>query len=188
MKINGNDIRPGNIIEYKNRLCIAVKTEHVKPGKGGAFMQVELKDVKDGTKFHERFRSDEAVERVYVDERPYQYLYPEGDMYVFMDLETYEQIHITAENIGSASKYLQDGMQVNIALYNEEPITVSLPDRVTLEVTESEPVIKGQTAASSYKPAILENGMKVMVPPYIDMGERIVVNTADDSFVERAKD
>ena len=187
MKINGNEIKPGNIIEYNGRLCVAVKTEHVKPGKGGAFNQVELKDIKAGTKFHERFRSDEAVERVYLEEREFQYLYPEGDGYVFMDKETYDQITLPAENLGDQVRYLQDSMDVSISFYNETPISVALPERVILEVVEAEPVIKGQTAASSFKPAILSNGVKIMVPPYIEMGEKIVVNTSENTFVERAK-
>lgn len=187
MKINGNEIKPGNIIEFKSRLCVATKTEHVKPGKGGAFNQVELKDIQDGTKFNERFRSDEAVERVYLDERPFQYLYPEGELYVFMDKETFEQTTLPADTMGEQIKYLQDGMDVMINFYNEKPVTVVLPDRVVLEVVEAEPVIKGQTAASSYKPAILSNGIKVMVPPYIEMGEKIVVNATESTFVERYK-
>jgi elongation factor P len=189
MKIDGNEIRPGNVIEHQNRLWRAVKTQHVKPGKGGAFLQVELKDIRDGTKLNERFRSAETVERVRLDQKEFQYLYADGDMLTFMDQETYDQVSLTAEMVGEDQvPYLQDGMVVMIESYEDEPISVTLPERVTLTVTEADAVVKGQTASSSYKPAILENGVKVLVPPHIEAGTAIVVATADGTYVERAKD
>ena len=188
MKINGNAIRPGNIIEHKNRLWRAVKIQHVKPGKGGAFMQVELKDIRDGTKLNERFRASEEVERVRLDQREFQFLYAEGGgMLAFMDTETYEQLSLSEDLVGDPVAFLQDGMTVTIESYEGEPIGVELPESVVMEVVEADAVVKGQTASSSYKPAKLENGVKVMVPPHIEAGTRIVVATADASYVERAK-
>ena len=189
MKISGNAIRPGNVIEHKGRLWRAVKTQHTQPGKGGAYLQVELKDVRDGTKLNERFRSSEDVERVRLDQKQYQYLYAEGDeMLTFMDNETYEQISVLKELIGEPVAFIQEGMTVTIESHEGAPISVMLPDSVTMEIVEADPVVKGQTASSSYKPAVLENGVRVMVPPHIASGTRVVINTADASYVERAKD
>jgi elongation factor P len=189
MKINGNAIRPGNVIEHKGRLWRAVKIQHTQPGKGGAYLQVELKDIKDGTKLNERFRSSENVERVRLDQRPYQYLYAEGDdMLTFMDNETYEQITLHRDLVGEPIDFLQEGMTVTIESYEGDLISVMLPDTVTMAIVEADPVVKGQTASSSYKPAVLENGVRIMVPPHIESGTRIVVNTAERSYVERAKD
>ncbi len=186
MKINGNEIRPGNVIEHQGKLWIAVKTSHVKPGKGPAYCQVELKNVMDGTKLNERFRSAETVERVRLEQKDYQFLYAEDDMLVFMDTDTYEQIHIPKDFLGERAAFLQDGMMVRVESYETTPIGVSLPDQVTLAVAEAEPVVKGQTAASSYKPALMENGVRVMVPPFISVGERIVVDTNELTYVRRA--
>lgn len=189
MKIDGNAIRPGNVIEHQGRLWRAVKIQHVKPGKGGAYLQVELRDVRDGTKLNERFRSAETVERVRLDQKDYQYLYNDGDNYTFMDQETYEQVTLSGALIGpDQAAFLQDGMIVSIESYEDEPIGIELPERVTLTVVEADAVVKGQTASSSYKPAVLENGVKVLVPPHIEAGTRIVVSTADATYVERAKD
>ncbi len=189
MKIDGNAIRPGNVIEHQGRLWRAMKVQHVKPGKGGAFMQVELRDVRNDTKLNERFRASETVERVRLDQKDYQFLYAEGDDYTFMDQQTYDQISLIKEMIGEDQvPYLQDGMVVSIESYEESPIGVSLPEKVTLEVVEADAVVKGQTASSSYKPALLDNGMRVLVPPHIEAGTRIVVATADGTYVERAKD
>lgn len=188
MKINGNAIRVGNVLEYEGKLWVAVKTQHTQPGKGGAYMQVELKALVEGTKTNVRFRSAEQVERVYLDERPYQFLYPEGDDLVFMDQDTFEQITIARDFVGDAADFLQDGMVVNVCSHEGKPLSVQLPDTVVLNIAEAEPVVKGQTASSSYKPAILENGLKIMVPPHIDAGMRVVVNTVDGSYVERSKD
>ena len=188
MKINGNAIRPGNVIEHKSRLWRAVRIQHTQPGKGGAYLQVELKDIRDGTKLNERFRSSESVERVRLDQKPYQFLFADGEMLTFMDNESYEQMTPNQDLVGEPIRFLQDGMEVTIESYEGEPISVMLPDTVAMEITEADPVVKGQTASSSYKPAVLENGVKTMVPPHIEAGTRVVVNTADASYVERAKD
>ncbi len=186
MKIDGNAIRPGNVIEHKGGLWRAIKIAHTQPGKGGAYLQVELKNLRDGTKLNERFRSSEKVEKVSLEQKDYQFLFADGDMFNFMDQETYEQIAISAEDIGDDAVFLQDGMTVVIEMYEESPLGVSLPDKVTLEVTETEPVVKGQTASSSYKPAILENGLKVGVPPFVNAGDKIIVNTAEREYAGRA--
>jgi elongation factor P len=186
MKINGNEIRPGNVLEHKGGLWVAVKTSHVKPGKGPAYAQVQLKHVTEGTKLNERFRASETVERVRLEQNDYQFLYAEGDMLVFMDMESYEQLQIPRDFIGDRAAFLQDGMQVMVESYEGKPLGVSLPDQVTLEVAEADAVVKGQTAASSYKPAVMENGVRVMVPPFIEVGEKIVVDTNELSYVKRA--
>jgi elongation factor P len=186
MKIDGNSIRPGNVIEHKGGLWRAVKTQHTQPGKGGAYLQVELKNLRDGSKLNERFRSSEKVERARLEQKDYQYLYQEGNMFNFMNQDTYEQISISDEDIGDDAVFLQDGMQVQIEFHEETPLGVSLPEKVTLEVTETEPVVKGQTASSSYKPATLENGLRVGVPPFVNAGDRIVVSTAEREYVSRA--
>jgi elongation factor P len=188
MKINGNSIKPGNIIEHQGRLWRAVKTQHTQPGKGGAYLQVELKDIRDGTKLNERFRSSETVERVRLDEHPYQFLFSAGDEYTFMDQTTFEQIALNGDLIGEPAVFLQEGMVVTLESYEGSPISVELPESVTMRIVEADAVVKGQTASSSYKPAKLENGVRVMVPPHIESGTRIVVNTADSTYVERAKD
>ncbi len=188
MKINGNAIRPGMVIEHKGRLWVAVKIQHTQPGKGGAYLQVELKDIRDGTKLNERFRASEDVERVRLDQKPYQYLFADGDMLTFMDNETYEQITLNSDLVGEPLPFLQEGMTVTIESYEGDPISITLPETVVMLITEADPVVKGQTAASSYKPAILENGTRTMVPPHIESGTRIVISTADGSYVERAKD
>ncbi|MCB1454492.1 MAG: elongation factor P [Rhizobiaceae bacterium] len=186
MKINGNEIKPGNVIEHQGSLWVAVKTQHVKPGKGGAFAQVELKNLINGSKLNERFRSADTVEKVRLEQKDFQYLYEEGDALVFMDLETYEQLQLQKEFVGERAAFLQDGMTVTVELHEEKPIGVALPDQVTLEVAEADPVVKGQTAASSYKPAVMENGVRVMVPPFIEAGERIVVDTNEVTYLRRA--
>lgn len=189
MKIDGNAIRPGMVIEHQGRLWRAMKIQHTQPGKGGAYLQVELKELRDGTKLNERFRSSEKVERATLEQKEYQFLFSDGDMHTFMDNQTYDQVSLPTEQIGEEQAvYLQDGMTVTIESHEGSPIGVQLPDRVTLEITETEAVVKGQTAASSYKPAILENGVRTSVPPHIETGVRVVVNPADGSYVERAKD
>jgi len=189
MRIQGNAVRPGNIIEHKGRLWRAVKIQHTQPGKGGAYLQVELKDIRDGTKLNERFRSSESVERVRLDQRAFQYLYGDADgMLTFMDNETYEQVTLAKEMVGEPAVFLQEGMTVTIESYEGSPLAVTLPDTATFTVVEADPVVRGQTAASSYKPAVLDNGVRVMVPPHIETGTRVVVNTADSTYVERAKD
>ena len=187
MKVNGNTIKPGNVIEHKNGLWVAVKTSHVKPGKGGAFAQIELRNLKDGTKLNERFRSSENIERVILEEVPHVFLYKENNKLVFMNNSTFDQLNIDENMIGEQSSFLQDGMMVMINIYNEEPVSVNMPDSCVLEVIETEAVIKGQTASSSFKPAILNNNVKVMVPGHIEVGSKIVVKPSDSSYLEKAK-
>ncbi|CAN0655120.1 elongation factor P [Nitratireductor aquimarinus] len=187
MKINGNEIRPGNVIEHNGGLWVAVKTNAVKPGKGGAYNQVELKNLIDGTKLNERFRAAETVERVRLEQKDFSFLYEQEDALVFMDSETYEQLELQKDFVGDRAAFLQDGMTVTVELYEEKPIGISLPDQVTLTIAEADPVVKGQTAASSYKPAVLENGVRVMVPPFIEAGERIVVDTNELTYLRRGE-
>ena len=189
MKINGNSIRPGNVIEHQNRLWRAIKIQHTQPGKGGAYLQVELKDLRSGTKLNERFRSSETVEQVRLDQKEFQYLYAEGDMHTLMDSETFDQISLGTDLIGEDRVlYLQDGIIVVVESFEGDPIGLNLPTQVTLKVVEADAVVKGQTAASSAKPALLENGIRTTVPPHIEAGTRVVVNTEDGAYVERAKD
>ncbi len=187
MKIDGVSIRPGNVLQHKNQLWVVVKTQHTQPGKGGAYMQVEMKDIRNGTKLNERFRSAETVERVRLDQKDYQFLYADGDDLHFMDNVDFEQIMIAKDMIGDSAAFLQEGMFVTVESFEGEPIGVQLPDTAIVEVVEADAVVKGQTASSSYKPAVVDNGLRVMVPPFIEAGTRIVVNTADSTYVERAK-
>ena len=186
-KINGNEIRPGNIIEHKGGLWNAVKVRHVKPGKGGAFAQVELKNLFDGTKLNERFRSSQTVERARLEQKRCQFLYADGDMLTFMDQESFEQVSLARELIGERVAWLRDGMEVSLESHEGRFVGIELPDQVTLEVVETEPYIKGQTAASSYKPALLENRQRVMVPPFVSSGDRIVVDTREGSYIRPAE-
>jgi elongation factor P len=186
MKINGNEIRPGNVIEHQSSLWVAVKAQAVKPGKGPAYAQVELKNLINGSKLNERFRASETVERVRLEQQDYQFLYREGDRLVFMDSETYEQLEIAEDFVGERAAFLQDGMIVTVESHEGRPIGISLPDHVTLQVTEADAVVKGQTASASYKPAMLENGVRVMVPPFIVAGERVIVDTNEITYVRRA--
>ena len=186
-KIAGNEIRPGTLIEHDGGLWIAVKTQAVKPGKGGAYNQVELKNIVTGTKLNERFRSDAAVEEIYLEKKDYQFLYAAGDMLTFMDMASYEQIEIERDFVGERAQFLQDGMKVLVQSYEGRPIGLSMPIHVTLAVTEADPVLRGGTAAPSYKSALLENGMKIQVPPFIDAGTKVVVSTEDGSYVKRAE-
>lgn len=189
MKVPVNTIRPGNVIEYKNKLWVASKVQLLNPGKGGAFVQLEAKGLLDGNKLVDRFRTAETMEKVHIDERECSYLFHDGNGFTFMDKETYDQI-VVPEDLMDAdqAKFLQDGMEVLLSLYEGRPVGVELPQSVVLTITEADPVVKGQTASSSYKPALLENGVRVMVPPHIEAGTRIVVNIADAAYVERAKD
>jgi elongation factor P len=186
MKISGVDIRPGNIIEYEGGLWKAVKIQHTQPGKGGAYMQVELKNLVDGRKNNVRFRSAETVEKVRLDTRDYQFLFADDEMLTFMDKENYEQIALSKDMLGDAVAFLQDGMDVMLELYEEKPISVQLPDHVEAEIVEADAVVKGQTASSSYKPAILDNGVRVMVPPHISAGTRIIVDVYAQEYVKKA--
>lgn len=186
MKINGNEIRPGNVISHQNSLWVAVKIQAVKPGKGGAFAQVELKNLLDGRKLNERFRASESVERVRLEQKEFQYLYQDGDNLVFMNTENYEQLELRVDFVGERTAFLNDGMMVTIELHEGKPIGITLPQHVTLEISEADAVVKGQTQSSSYKPAVLENGLKLLVPPFIKSGDRIVVDTNELTYVKRA--
>jgi elongation factor P len=186
MKISGVEIRPGNIIEYEGGIWRAVKIQHTQPGKGGAYMQVELKNLRDGRKNNVRFRSAETVERVRLDQKDFQYLYAEGDNLVFMDKETYDQVTLPSDLLGDAAAFLQDGMDVVMEMYDDEALSVALPDTIEATIVEADAVVKGQTASSSYKPAILDNGVRVMVPPFISSGTRIVVDDYEREYVRKA--
>ena len=188
MKISANDIKVGNILEIENRLWRVLKIEHTKPGKGGAFVQVEMKDINTGTKKNERFRSEENTEKAYLEQKKYQFLYASGENYVFMDKSNYEQINISKEKIlESFLPYLRNGINVFLELKDEKPISLILPETVTLEVKEAEATIKGQTATSGLKPAILENNVKIMVPLHIEKGVKVIVKTSDNSYIEKVK-
>ena len=187
MKIVANDLRPGMVIEYRDRLWRVVKTEHVKPGKGPAYMQVELKDIVDGTKLNERFRSTETVERVRLEEAKFQFLYDDGERLHFMNQETFDQIELPRETLGERAVFLKEGMEVTVLLHEGRPVDVELPEQVVLEVVEAEPVVKGQTAAASYKPAVLDNGLRIMVPPHVGVGEKVIVDTRTLEYVGRAR-
>ena len=185
-KINGNEIRPGNILEHNDGLWVAVKVDHVKPGKGGAFAQAELKNLRNGSKLNERFRSADKVERVRLEQKDQQFLYENEGMLVFMDSETFEQIELPSDILGERRPFLQDGMTIQIEYYEEEALSASLPQKVTCTVTETEPVVKGQTAANSFKPGVLDNGVRIMIPPFVGEGEAVIVNTETMEYVERA--
>ena len=186
-KVGANTLKPGMVLEYQGGLWSVVKTEHVKPGKGGAFAQVEMKNLVTGTKLNERFRSEETLDRAILEQRDHSFLYEDGEMLVFMDQENYEQVHLSKEWVGEDQvQYLHDGMVVVIESHDEKPISMTLPDTVVLEVMETEPTIKGQTASSSYKPAKASNGMRIMIPPFMGVGERIVVSTVTGEYMKRA--
>jgi len=186
MKISGVDIRPGNILEYEGGIWKVAKIQHTQPGKGGAFMQVEMKNLIDGRKTNVRFRSADTVERVRLDTKDFQFLYEDGAQLVFMDKDNYDQITLDSDLLGDAKAFLTDGMDVTLELYDERPISVQLPEQVEALIVEADAVVKGQTASSSYKPAILENGVRVMVPPHIESGTRIVVDVYAREYVRKA--
>jgi elongation factor P len=186
-KIAGNEIRPGSMIEHQGQLWVAVKTQAVKPGKGGAYAQVELKDIVNGTKLNERFRSSETVEEIYLDKKDFTFLFATDDMLTFMDVETYDQIELQKDFVGDQAQFLADGMKVMLQLYEGKPISIKLPAQVTLEVVEADAVMRGGTAAPSYKGAKLENGLQIQVPPFINAGTKVIVSTEDGSYVRRAE-
>ena len=186
VKISANDIRPGNVLEHNDSLWVAIKVDKVKPGKGGAFAQVELRNVRNQSKLNERFRSADKVEKVRLEQKDQQFLYEEGEMLVFMDMESYEQTEIAATMLGEQRPFLQEGMMVHIEYHETEALNARLPAKVSCIVKETEPVVKGQTAASSFKPAVLDNGVRIMVPPFIDEGQEINVNTETMEYAERS--
>ena len=187
MKILGDEVRPGMIIEHKDDLWSVLKTQHVKPGKGGAFNQVELKGIKKGTKLNERFRSSDTVERAILDEKKFSFLYEDENNCHFMDQTTFEQIQINKKLIGEKSKLLKENMEVNLQFHEDEPLSVDLPSSVKLKIETTDAAIKGQTASSSYKPATLENGIKIMVPPFINADDKIVLDTRTLEYVKKVK-
>jgi elongation factor P len=185
-KINGNEIRPGNVLKHNDGLWAAVKVDHVKPGKGGAFAQVELRNLRNGSKLNERFRSADKVEKVRLEQKDQQFLYENDGMLVFMDTETYEQVELPVEILGVRRPFLQDGMTIVVEFHDAEALSARVPQKVICKIVETEPVVKGQTAANSFKPAVLDNGVKVMVPPFVGQDEMIVVNTETMEYSERA--
>jgi elongation factor P len=188
MKVIANTMRPGHALEHEGRRYIVIKHELILPGKGNAFIALDMRDVSTGTKTNVRFRTGDTVERLMTDEKDAQFLFAEGDLFTFMDTETYDQFAMDRETIGDKCEFLQEGMAIRINTVDSAPVGITLPTTVVLEVTEADPVVKGQTASSSYKPAILENGMRINVPPHIASGTRIVVHTENREYVERAKD
>ena len=185
-KINGNEIRPGNVLEHNGGLWAAVKVDHVKPGKGGAFAQVEMRNLRNGSKLNERFRSADKVERVRLEQKDMQFLFESDGMLTFMDTETFDQVELPAEILGERRPFLQDGMTIVVEFYESEALNATLTQKVVCKVVETEPVVKGQTAANSFKPAVLDNGVRVSVPPFVGQDEDIVVNTETMEYAERA--
>jgi elongation factor P len=188
VKVIASSLRKGNIVEIDGKLGVIMATENIHPGKGTPVTQMDVKRISDGIKLSLRFKTTEQVERAFVEDRKHQYLYQDGEGFHFMNMESYDQIALPADIIGDQAAYLQPEMEVTISLHEGTPVSIELPPRATLEVVETEPSVKGQTAASSYKPALLSNGVRTMVPPFVTTGTRIVVQTADGSYIERAKD
>ena len=185
MKLYASEIRVGMLIEYKNDLWQVLKTQHVKPGKGGAFAQVEMKSVNKNTKLNERFRSSESVEKASLDETKFNYLYSDESDYHFMNPKSYEQINIKKETIGEKGKMLTENLEVSISFYNEKPLTVELPNQVTCTIDTTDVALKGQTVSSSYKPATLDNGVNIQVPPFIESGDKIIVDTRTMEYIKK---
>ena len=185
MKINAGEIRVGMLLEHKNDLWQVLKTQHVKPGKGGAFAQIEMKSVGKNTKLNERFRSSETVEKASLDETKFNYLYENEDNYFFMDPKTFEQIEINKKYVGEKGKLLTENLEVSISFYNENPISVELPNQVKCKINATDVALKGQTVSSSYKPAILENGLNIQVPPFIETGDEVIIDTRNLEYVKK---
>jgi len=185
MKLYASEIRVGMLIEYKNDLWQVLKTQHVKPGKGGAFAQVEMKSVNKNTKLNERFRSSESVEKASLDETKFNYLYDDETDYHFMNPKSYEQINIKKEVVGDKGKMLTENLEVSISFYNEEPLMVELPNHITCIIETTDVALKGQTVSSSYKPATLDNGINIQVPPFIDSGDKIIVDTRTMEYIKK---
>ena len=188
MKVIASSLRKGNIIEIDGDLYVVLSAENFHPGKGTPTTQVDMRRISDGVKTAHRYKTTDQVERAHVEDREFQYLYSDADGFHFMNSETFDQVSLPADMVGDQAAYLQPEMKVNLAIHDGVPVSIELPQRATLEVVETEPTVKGQTASSSYKPALLSNGVKTMVPPHIAIGTRIVVMTTDGSYVERAKD
>ena len=185
MKINASEIRVGMLIEYKNDLWQVLKTQHVKPGKGGAFAQVEMKSIGKNTKLNERFRSSETIEKASLDEKNFNYLYTDEDHYFFMDPKTFDQIEIKKGIVGEKGKLLTENLEVTVSFYNESPMSIELPYQVQCKIETTDAALKGQTVSSSYKPAVLENGLKIQVPPFIEAGDEIVLDTRTLEYIKK---
>ncbi len=185
MKISGNEVKPGMLLEHKDDLWEVLKTQHVKPGKGGAFNQVEMKSVNKGTKLNERFRSSDTVEKASLDEINFNYLYEDNSNYYFIDKKTFEQINIKKDLVGKKGKLLTENLEIKISFYNEKPISVELPNQINCNIESADVSLKGQTVSSSYKPAILDNGVKIQVPPFVESGDKIVVDTRTIEYVKK---
>ena len=188
MKVIASTLRKGNVVDKDGKLYVILTAENIHPGKGTPVTQLDMRRITDGVKVSERYRTTEQVERAFVEDRDHTFLYQDSEGYHFMNPESYEQIAVPADVVGDAAPYLQEGMTVTLSTHNGVPLTIELPQRMTFEIVETEPVTKGQTASSSYKPALLSNGVKTSVPPHITTGTRVVIMTADGSYVERAKD
>ena len=185
MKINAGEIKVGMLLEYKNDLWQVIKTQHVKPGKGGAFAQVEMKSIGKNTKLNERFRSSETVEKASLEETTFNYLYSDEDNYIFMDPKTFEQIEIKKESVGDKGKLLRENLEVSVSFYNDKPISVELPNQVKCKIETTDAALKGQTVSSSYKPATLDNGLNIQVPPFIEAGDEIVLDTRNLEYIKK---
>jgi len=185
MKINAGEIRVGMLLEFKNDLWLVLKTQHVKPGKGGAFAQVEMKSVGKNTKLNERFRSSETVEKASLEETDFNFLYDDENNYIFMDPKTFEQIEIKKDLIGEKGKLMTENLKVSVSFYNESPISVELPNQVTCKIETTDVSLKGQTVSSSYKPATLNNGLNIQVPPFIDSGDEVIVDTRTLEYIKK---
>ena len=188
VSVIASSIRKGNVVDKDGKLYVVIRAENIHPGKGTPVTHLEMRRISDGVKMQERYKTTDSVEKAFIDEAKYNYLYQDGDSYVFMEPNTFEQVHVPGTVLGDSSAYLTENMEVTMALHNGVPISIELPPRVVLQIVDTEPVVKGQTASSSFKPAVLSNGVRTMVPPHIAPGTRIVVMTADGSYVERAKD
>ncbi len=188
VSVIASSIRKGNVVDKDGKLYVVIRAENIHPGKGTPVTHLEMRRISDGVKMQERYKTTDSVEKAFIDEGKYNYLYQDGDDYIFMEPNTFEQVHVRNSIIGDAAAYLQENMEVTMSLHNGVPISIELPARVVLQITETEPVVKGQTASSSFKPAVLSNGVRTMVPPHINVGTRVVVQTEDGAYLERAKD
>ncbi len=188
MKVIASTLRKGAVVEINNHLYVILSAENIHPGKGTPVTQLEMRRISDGVKINERYKTTDTLEKAFIEYQTYSYLYQDGEHYVFMQPETFDQVHVGPDILGDYAPYLQEGMEVRLATFNGVPVSIELPARVTLEITETEPVVKGQTASGSFKPAMLSNGVRTMVPTHIVPGVRVVVLTEDGSYIERAKD
>jgi elongation factor P len=188
VSVIASSIRKGNVVEREGKLYVVLKAENIHPGKGTPVTHLEMRRISDGVKVTDRYKTTEAIEKAFIESGSYNYLYQDGDNHVFMEPNNFEQVPVPLDVIGDYAPYLQENMQVSLSLHNGVPISIEIPARVTLEIVETEPVTKGQTASSSFKPALLSNGVKTAVPPHISVGTRVVVQTEDGAYIERAKD